>query len=244
MPETATQTPRASGTTDDIVDAVRQLILDGLLAPGEKLKEMELASRFSVSRTPVREALAALENEGLLTYEMHRGYTVRQFSMKDLLESYEMRALLEGHSCRIAAERGLLPELDRQLSQCLDRSEAILDAASALSPEEVKTWHELNIRFHGLLLQAVDSNMFERIARSVYRVPRIFDVVHIASDVESLKRYAKEHRRIYEAIKLRQSQRAEFLMREHVQNGYDIISEAMAAAERNDPRRLIWPHVV
>ena len=244
MAEIATQKVRATGATDDLADALRHLILDGLLAPGEKLKEVELASRFSVSRTPVREALSALESEGLLTYEMHRGYTVRQFSMKDLLESYDMRALLEGHSCRIAAERGLPPALDRELSQCLDRSEAILDAASELSPEELKGWHELNIRFHGLLLQAVDSNMFERIARSVYRVPRIFDVVHIASDVESLKRYANDHRRIYDAIKLRQSQRAEFLMREHVKNGYDIICEAMAAAERDQPSRHIWPHVV
>lgn len=244
MADTGASTARSGSPADAIAFAVRQLILDRQLAPGEKLREQDLATRFGVSRTPVREALTALESEGLLVYEMNRGYTVRQFSLTDLLESYEMRALLEGHACRIAAERGLAPELGRDLAECLDRADALLAPGQELDADELKSWHAHNFRFHNLLLRVVPSRLFERMAMSVYHVPRIFDLVDIAPDLAALKRYGEEHRRIHEAIVLRQSQRAEFLMREHIQRASDLIVQRMMASGQDEAKRFLWPPAV
>lgn len=79
---------------------IRGLILDGVLLPGEKLRQLELAERIGVSRSPLREALRTLESEGMLSYEVNRGYVVARLEPSDIAEIYRMRALLEGDLLR------------------------------------------------------------------------------------------------------------------------------------------------
>ena len=85
---------------------LREMILRGELAPGERLAEVALAERLGVSRTPIRQALPALAREGLLAAAGRRGYVVRSFSPEDVLDAIETRGLLEGLSARRIAERG------------------------------------------------------------------------------------------------------------------------------------------
>jgi len=74
---------------------IRGMVFDGALLPGEKVRQVELAERIGVSRSPLREALRILESEGLLSYEINRGYVVARLEPSDIAEIYHMRALLE-----------------------------------------------------------------------------------------------------------------------------------------------------
>ena len=82
---------------------IRGLIMDGVLLPGEKLRQLELAERIGVSRSPLREALRTLESEGILTYGVNRGYVVARLEPRDIAEIFRMRSLLEGDLLRSIA---------------------------------------------------------------------------------------------------------------------------------------------
>ena len=91
------------GTAQEIVlEALRQAILEGVLAPGARLRQEDLAAVFDTSRIPVREALRALEYEGLVESEPHRGFTVTSLDADEIDEIYELRILLESEAVRIA----------------------------------------------------------------------------------------------------------------------------------------------
>jgi DNA-binding GntR family transcriptional regulator len=79
---------------------IRGLILDGVLLPGEKIRQVELSEQLGVSRSPLREALRTLESEGVVTYETNRGYVVARLEIQDLAEIYRMRSLLESDLLR------------------------------------------------------------------------------------------------------------------------------------------------
>jgi DNA-binding GntR family transcriptional regulator len=85
-----------------VLETVRRAILSGVIEPGARLRQEELAEAFGTSRIPVREALRALEYEGLMTSEPHRGFTVTSLDADDIDEVYELRILLEGHAVRLA----------------------------------------------------------------------------------------------------------------------------------------------
>src|ERR1700704_2084456 len=85
---------------------LRELILSGEFAPGERMSELPLVERLGVSRTPLRLALAGLEHEGLLRRLTRGGYAVREFTQDDIRDAIELRGVLEGTAARFAAERG------------------------------------------------------------------------------------------------------------------------------------------
>src|SRR5690606_17181174 len=86
---------RTAGESDTCLARLRQLVLTGVLLPGEKVNQAELAQRLGVSRVPVREALASLRAEGLVEARPNTGYTVVRPSLEDMAEIYLMRDLLE-----------------------------------------------------------------------------------------------------------------------------------------------------
>src|SRR5256885_9714817 len=85
---------------------LRELILSGQFAPGERMSELPLVERLGVSRTPLRLALATLEHEGLLRNLSGGGYAVRAFTQADMRDAVELRGVLEGTAARFAAGRG------------------------------------------------------------------------------------------------------------------------------------------
>src|SRR5580692_4803752 len=89
-----------------VTESIRSALLDGNLGQG-RINEVHLASSLGVSRTPVRAALQMLAGEGLLDHAPNRGFAVRSFSLDEIGDAFEVRALNEGLACRLAAERGL-----------------------------------------------------------------------------------------------------------------------------------------
>ncbi len=115
--------PRSATTQDLALITLRQAILDGTIEPGARLRQEDLAGVFDASRIPVREALRALEHEGLVTSEPHRGFTVTTLDADQIEEIYDLRSVLEGHAVRLAVP--LLTQLD------LDELQGLYDAMLA-----------------------------------------------------------------------------------------------------------------
>src|SRR5689334_9272746 len=158
--------------SQQVLGRLRGLLLSGAFHAYARLKEAEVAERLEVSRTPVRDALAALANEGLLLYEPNCGYTVRAFGLDDLLAAFAVRATLEGMACRVVAERGISPAGAERLSACMSEGHAIL-AAATLTLADEEHWNEMNRVFHDTLADESGNPYLVRSVRDTMRVPMI-----------------------------------------------------------------------
>src|SRR5262245_37829701 len=109
-----------------VIVKIREMILNGALAPGERVIEAALSERLNVSRTPVRSALPGLAKEGLLKPRGRRGYAVAAYSHADSTAGVELRAVLEGVAAKFVAMRGPTAELVATLEACLAEGDQIL----------------------------------------------------------------------------------------------------------------------
>lgn len=199
---------------------LREMVLAGDLPGGARIAELTLVEKLGVSRTPVRAALMRLEQEGLLHLLPGGGYAVRTFSEADVADAIELRGTMEGLAARLAAERGVAPELMAQAHTFLDAIDAVL-APPTLDDEGFAGYVALNAQFHGLLSRMMGSDV---IARELDRVkglpfasPSAFVVVETGSAHarDMLVIAQDQHRQALDAIERREGARAEALMREH-----------------------------
>jgi len=199
-----------------VTGILRDWILHGRFKAGQRIEEIPLATMLAVSRTPVRSALATLITEGLIVYQPKSGYMVREFDLRDILLAYEVRAALEGLSCRRAAITGLNQAQRDTLRNCLATGDRIL-SKGILDPSEHEPYQKINVELHDTLLAASSNPWLERFVLQAQNIPyassRIvlwdepFDVIHRSHD---------DHHRIVEAVLERNGTRAEYLMSEHV----------------------------
>lgn len=198
---------------------LRQRILSGALAGGTRLYEVALAEDLNISRTPVREAMSRLAEEGLLERVRGGGFVVRSFALADVIDTIELRGALEGIAARLAAERGVS-------AAQLDEMRAILRALDACFGEQpsdvdLEGYSELNARFHDTLATLCKSAVFEheiqRVKRLPFASPSAFlpDVTRIEAFRRTLAPAHEQHHAIVEAIANREGARAEALAREH-----------------------------
>ena len=198
---------------------LREMILRGELAPGERLAEVALAERLGVSRTPIRQALPALAREGLLAAAGRRGYVVRSFSPEDVLDAIETRGVLEGLAARRIAERGPASSLLQALRICLTEGDAILAKRKFESADEQR-YSEMNGRFHTLIVEGAGSRIVADTLAHNDHVPfASARAVAFNKDLALLLpvlNYAhRQHHAIVQALENREAARVEALMREH-----------------------------
>ena len=136
-----------------VLERLREMIMLGELKAGEHVQEIPLSMALGVSRTPIREALVVLAHEGLLVYRANRGYVVREFHLKDVLNAYLVRECLEGLACRQLAEDGIDARSAEQLRACLAAGDRIF-AIGYLTEQGVEPWRQVNDGFHTTLLHA------------------------------------------------------------------------------------------
>ncbi len=209
----------ASSQSLKAVLGIRDLVYSGAVRPGDRLSEITISERLDLSRTPVRAALARLEQEGILELIPSGGYAVRSFTQGDVEDAIELRGVIEGTAARLAAERGITPARAAQLSALLDN----LDHVVGLDPSKLdfQAYVEMNAQFHEALKTLSGS---EIIAREIDRIntlpfagPSAF--LHVQDEFPqfraSLAVGQAQHRAIFEAIVGRESARAEALAREH-----------------------------
>lgn len=184
-----------------------QALRAGIYRPGDRLREEDVAQRFKVSRTPVREALGRLMAKGLVTPAGGRGLIVRSLDMAEVLELYAMREILEGAAARLAAQHASQPEIDalRDLEQSF---EAHFDDSAELARFN-RVLHETIIR--AARNRYLDSALQELQDGISLLGPTTFNVEGRPSTA------AEEHRALVEAIAARDADLAEKLARSHIQ---------------------------
>ncbi len=198
-----------------VTDRIRSAILSGDFAPGERLREVQLSETLGVSRTPIRSALQALASEGLLDYAPNRGYAVRSFQTAEIVDAYEIRAMMEALAARFAAERGLTDAERRVVEGALADGDALL-AKGSLQDEDRVTYGAINFAFHDAIHSAARCRMLGEMIRLCQSVAPSSHRNIVAFEFEDVRRRHDDHHRIYDAILARDSYRAEILMREHV----------------------------
>jgi GntR family transcriptional regulator, vanillate catabolism transcriptional regulator len=197
---------------------LRELILNGEFAPGERMSELPLVDRLGVSRTPLRLALAELEHEGLLRGLEGGGYVVRQFTHADITDAIELRGVLEGTAARFAAERGVGRAALRTLTRINDE---IGELVHRHDYESFERYVALNEQFHGCLLKIANSPMLERALEATVSLPFAGPSAFVLAEAELpdsrdiLIIAHRHHVGLIEAIERRQSARAESIAREH-----------------------------
>jgi GntR family transcriptional regulator of vanillate catabolism len=200
-----------------ITDTLRSSILAGEFEPGGRIYEVSLSEQLNVSRTPIREALKALAGEGLLDYIPNRGYHVREYSVDDIVQAYEIRAALEGLAAKRAAQLGLAVEERAIIEAALRDGEALLSRGS-LSTADRNQYGIINAAIHSAIHTAGQSRMLRDMLRQSQQVAPSSHRNVIAFELPDVRRRHDDHHRIYEAILCRDGSRAELLMRDHVES--------------------------
>ena len=199
---------------------IREMILRGELAPGQRVAEAPLAELLGMSRTPVRQALPMLAQEGLLAEHGTRGFVVRAFTVDDVLDAIDVRAALEGLAARRVAERGASKALLRALRDCLEDGDAILGKRHVEESDEAR-YADMNQRFHALILSEAASPILAEAVERNNRVPfagpqaLAFDRGQLDRMYDQLRYAHHQHHSLVEAFERGQGARAESLMREH-----------------------------
>jgi GntR family transcriptional regulator of vanillate catabolism len=227
---------------------LREMVLAGELPAGARIAELTIVERLGVSRTPIREALMRLEQEGLLEALPHGGYAVRTFSERDVNDAIELRGTIEGLAARLAAERGAPPGVLAEASDCLAGIDDVL-ARPALDDEAFHRYVALNERFHELLCEMAGSatirREIERVVRLPFASPSGFVVVQTNSPRarDMLIVAQDQHRQVLDAVAAGEGARAEAIMREHSRLAQRNLREAVQsrALERMPGMRLIRP---
>lgn len=206
-------------------EQIREAIVEGRYAPGQRLVEQRLASDLVLSRTPVREALLRLEAEGLVISEKHRGAIVRPVTAQEIEDLYALRARLESLAAECAARRRTasdVAELDEAVHAF---DEAVPAAVAAESTTDLGGTRELtraNGRFHDGVLRAARSDRLTRVLAGSVDVPLVFQALRQFGRPQ-LERSALFHALIRDAIVAREPDRAGRLMTEHVLQGRDAL---------------------
>ncbi len=208
---------RSSTHAQRALITLRQRILGGNLPGGTRLFEVALAEELGISRTPVRAALSRLAEEALLDRTSGGGFVVRSFAVADVVDTIELRGVLEGTAARLAAERGVTEAMLAEAATILRGIDGVF-LADAFDMEAYSRW---NSQFHSLLARMSQSPVLmreiDRITALPFASPSAFldDPSRQADLVKTLATAQEQHRAIIDAIRNREGYRAESLAREH-----------------------------
>ena len=220
--------PQWRGLRESLVDvayvALRDRITSGALAPGTHLRELVLARELSISTTPVREALRRLDREGLVHHSPNKGVMVAEFSLREIVELFDVREILE---CAAVQRAANMPRRDLRPAQ------AIIAAANELAavPERVK-WNQLEIAFHRAIGEVSGNLELVQLAERTHRSLQALCVQCLEEPVygtTARRLNLTQHRQILAAVKRGDAEAAEALTRIHVRTIRDAITAALDA---------------
>lgn len=193
---------------DEVVRRLRDLIIEGDLAPGTRIPERELCERFGISRTPLREALKVLASEGLVDLQHHRGALVSRLTPEAVDDMFQVMGALEALAGESACERvqdqdiAEIESLHRQMLEHYQR-------------QELYEYFQLNQRIHERLVEAAGNPVLSNLYRSLsVRIRRARYMANLSP--ERWKQAVAEHEQILVALRARDGQRLSRLLREHL----------------------------
>ena len=194
-----------------IAEQLKQLIYAGEFKAGDRLNEAALAVRMGTSRGPIREAIRHLAGTGLVTPVMNRGVFVRQVSIREMVEIYDLRALVFGFAAERAAEN-ITDDFRRQFSDLLDG----MDEASQRNDSDA--YYQLNLKFHDLILVLAGSQRARELYDSYVKELHLYRRQNFNAP-GNMRRSNTEHRKIYDAIDKGNAVKAKGFAEEHIKAG-------------------------
>jgi len=200
---------------EKILENIRDSIVSGSLKAGSRVSEPELADRYGISRTPIREAFRQLESEGYLTVIPRRGAIVSELSPKDVEEFYAIKSIMEGYAARCACEKLHVKDLDRL--QAINNKLADLARAG-----DIKHFFKIHNDFHELFIKAADNEkLHELIAGLVTKFQRLrFTSLSLPGRMEVS---VQEHEKIIDAFRKKDADLAETLVRKNAEYGGRVL---------------------
>jgi DNA-binding GntR family transcriptional regulator len=242
---TATVVKQPARQTDDwaaqgqlLVDLlareIRSRVMDGIIPLGTWLRQEGLAKEFGVSRTPVREALQKLEAGGVVELVPYRGALVCGPTARQIRETYQVRAELEGLAAELAALRITSQEL-RRLRAAAELFGEIREAVESLTepagdaadePQHRTRWQEANTEFHDIVHQASGNECLRTsVADLLQTFPRMLTWAPLRENHRLLAANIVEHDAILTAIEAGESQRARLTMKAHIQRAGELVAD-------------------
>ncbi len=207
----AGEKPAPATLGDRVYEELLRAILNGEIAPGSHIAEVELARRFGVSRGPLREAIRRLEQRRLVVHTVHIGARVVEMSMDRIIEVFLVREAMEGMATRLAAQRMSEAEI-ASLDDLLDVH------AHELSERSVYVQYDGDLDFHRRIASGARNDLLdELLSGDLYYLLRLYRAQHSSSPNRGVRALV-EHRRIVDAIRDRDGDLAEMLMRRHIAN--------------------------
>ncbi len=209
-----------------VSDALRQAIRDGILPPGERLMEIPLAEELGVSRTPIREAIRILEQEGLIVMIPRRGTYVADMSLKDVTEVFELRSILEELAAELAAERITNEEIEA-LEQHL------VEIGNYMNENNLDKVVQADILFHEILYKASRNDRLVEMIHNLREQTLRFRTLSM-SQTGRLAKTWDEHRQLVEAISDRDVERARHIARIHMEESEKTLLAGMQLKGHED----------
>lgn len=195
---------------DVVFHTLREAILKGELKPGERLMELQLAAKLGVSRTPIREAIRMLEQEGLAVTIPRKGAEVAKMTEKDMQDVLQVREALDELAANIACERITQEELDELVT-------AMHEFEISTRTKDLKRIAETDVKFHDVIYRATDNpklvTMVNNLREQMYRYR-----VEYLKDEKNYPTLLKEHKEIVEGLKTQNKEMIAEAMRKHVAN--------------------------
>lgn len=189
--------------TDMVVAMIRELIITGELPGGKQLRQRDLAARFQVSQTPVREAMRRLESEGLVVADVHRGFTVVEAEVGSLEENFQIRAVLESLAASMAAAK----IDDAGIARLVEMNARM----RGLPEDDQQHYSELNREFHFTVYEYAHSPLLLSLMRLLWQAlgggPRV-----LRTHAES----SRQHEEIIDALRRGDTDAAARATREHI----------------------------
>lgn len=204
--------------SDQTYDALKNDITSCVLRPGQQIAQNQLAEKYQVGLTPVREALQRLAQEGFVQAIPRFGYIVSPLTLSDIRDLFELRAVLEAAAARLAAQRAS-DETLQQIAAVADRTAFYRDGQS-------ETDFELNAEFHRLVARAGGN---QRLALALqHQMDELMRVFNLGLDLqESGEAWRTEHRALAQALLQRDAAAAEQIARDQVVHSQRRVLEAL-----------------
>ncbi len=221
---------------EKILETIRDAILKGQLKPGEKVAEPELAERFGISRTPIREAFRQLESEGYLTVVPRKGAVVTALSERAVEEFYAIKSILEGYAAQISAEN--MTEKD------ITKLETINIRLKKLAEQgDVKTFFKVHNEFHDIFIKAAGN---EKLAEIIHQMMLKFNRFRLASIAlpGRMEISVKEHDALIKAFRRKDGAAADALVRKTASFGGQVLIQSMAKHEGRAVKSSILKKVI
>ena len=190
-------------------------ILKGILLPGQRINEPDVASRLQVSRVPVREALRELESTGLVVSRKHSGVFVRTLAPAEIRDLYQMRGLLDGFAGRCATHLSL----DKRAALVVQLEASIAAMQEGCSKKDVQLYYAENLHFHWAIVEAADNLQLSETYRGIVQKLHLSRLKNLSQDV-GMQVSIAEHIEIVKTLRSPDTAQCEALLAQHVGDAY------------------------